>query len=827
MNLTKNLTSVLMASTILIGGSLISANDAQANAWMVKKVSKATQPYCAMIKRYSNERVLSFAQRDSAQISAAIDFGDKFLDKGRAYSITLSDGDGFSRRFEVKPASSSAVVVKLNRKDPILERIAAKGDLSVNIAGVLSTFNVSDLDKGLEQLETCHSGATPMRSADASSSMAERMADIAPAAGDSVNDADATSAAHSLYSRTANAKINELENGKNKLEAALQENQAKLAALENKVLSTENVAKTQQNGLVNQVSTMQSTLEKQSLDMAKMKVQLADSNEKIAFYQGMEGQRHEIESKLQAAEANLANAMQQNSALSSQIATLQASSAQASEQATVIGQLNAQITQLQQANTNLTQQTATLQHSSAQASDQATVISQLNAQIMQLQQANTNLTQEIASLRQSAMNVQQVNATVSQKDIEIQNLHSALQSAQATISSLEQGIANMQPAAGLETPDAEIMALEAQLTAVEMEKKNLQADISTMQRQIKTDNSEIIVARLEKSLDEANKALDRAGKENASLYQKFIQTEKQLSEAKLTPNDSKNWDVQKATSRYNEAQREIRRLAMHLESSKQQCSVEKENIEKLLFDPKITSQQQQDKLAALEAKLHDASKVQQNCDAKMAELNQKSVITREKLDHVTMTMAAQAHELEAAQRVAEIAPAAGMTSTPAAVKMATAPKDVQKEDRSIALVNVLNGANMDLSNEITKYTTSIQLHGASFDQGYSWTSGAVTGSYERFSVKSGALDTWTSAYNNALSAQCSGDFAVMPSKKSSAQLSANDVACVNGDVGTTSSLVFTQNGDYLDVYKLSGNIQDMTKLMDSRDKISASVKKSL
>ncbi len=795
MNLTKNLTSVLMASTILIGGTLISANDAQANAWMVKKVSKATQPYCAMIKRYSNERVLSFAQRDSSQISAAIDFGDKFLDKGRAYSITLSSGDGFSRRFEVKPASSSAVVVKLNRKDPILQHIADKGDLSVNIAGVLSTFNVADLGKGLEQLETCHSGATPMLSADASDSMAESMANIAPASGDSAM--EEPSATHSLYSRTANAKIIELEQSKYSLEKALKENEAKLTALQNKVLSTENASKTQQSSLVNQVNALQSTIEKQSYDMSQLKTQLADSNEKIAFYQGMDGQRQEIESKLQAAEANLANATQQNSALSAQIATLQGSSAQASEQSTIISQLNAQISQLQQANANLTQ-------------------------------ANTALTQEIATLRQNAIGAQQASLSVSQKDAEIANLHAALQSAQATISSLEAGIANMQPAAGTETAptDAlEVATLEAKIKAVQMEKKNLQADLSTLQRQMKTDNSEIVVARLEKALADSHKALDRAGKENAELYQKFIDAEKELSEAKLTKNDSKNWDVQKATSRYNEAQLEIRRLAMHLENSKKQCDVEKQNIEKLLFDPKITSQHQQEKLTALESKLHEATNMQQQCDAKMAELNQKSLITQEKLDHVTMTMAAQAHELEAMQqqRMADIAPAAGMVSAPAMANIPAA----AKEDRSIALVNVLNSANVELNNEIQKYTTSINLNGAEYDQGYSWTSGKITGSYERFAIQSGSLETWSSAYNNALSAQCSGDFAVMPSKKSSGKVRANDVACVNGDMGTTSSIVFTQNGQYLDVYKLSGNIQDMTKLMDSRDQISSSVKKSL
>ncbi len=783
MTIRKNLTSVLLTGTMLLGGSLIGMNQAEANAWMVKKVSKASQPYCAMIKRYSNDRVLSFAQRDNAEISTAIDFGDKFLDKGRAYSITLSDGSGFSRRFEVKPASSSAVVIKMNRKDPILERIAQKGDLDVNIAGVVSTFNVADLDKGLDQLETCSIGAPTMRSADASSSAAA-MADIAPAAGDSV--VDTQSSAHTLYSTAANAKIRELETAKKDLEASIKANEAKIADLENQLLSKENVAKTQQNALVNEVTNLKAALEQQSFETSQLKVKLTDRDEKIAFYQSTEGQVSDLQSKLTAAEANLAAAMEQNNALSAQIVSLQSTTEQIGDQAAVIGQLN--------------------------------------AQIAQLQQANTSLNQQIAQLRTASANASQSAAVVSQKDMEISNLHSALQSAQSTIASLQQALADSAPAAGDSAEDIanaeHISALGAKLKAVEAEKQSLNMQLSALQREMDTaqrettDTSkfELTIARLEKALDEANRSLDKAGKENAALYQKMVQTEKELEEVRVTKNDSKNWDVQKATSRYEEAQREIRRLAMHVENSKKQCEIEKAEIEQLLFDPKITEKEQQQKLSALEGKITELNKAQQSCEAQVAELNAEAS---------AMKMAAiQAKE------IAQIQPAAGMAA-PAVAKAPETVAATKMEDRSIALISVLKDANLEMNTELKNINQPLNVADARFEQGYSWKSGKITGSYERFVVKGGDAASWAGAYNNALSAQCSGDFAVMPSKKNTASISANDTACVNGDFGTTTSIVFTQNGDYLDVYKLSGSIQDMTKLMDSRESIASSVGKSL
>ncbi len=776
MTIRKNLTSILLTGTILLGGSVLITPNAEANAdaWMVKKVSKASQPYCAMIKRYSNDRVLSFAQRDDAEISTAIDFGDKFLDKGRAYSITLSDGDGFSRRFEVKPASSSAVVIKMNRKDPIIERISQKGDLSVNIAGVVSTFNVADLDKGLDQLESCSIGAPAMRSADASSASA--MANIAPAAGDSV--IDTQSSAHSLYSTAANAKIRELEAAKKDLERAIKENEGKIAALENQILSTENNAKTQQVALVNEVTNLKAALEQQAMETSQLKVKLTDRDEKIAFYQSMDTQVSELQSKLSAAEANMAAAMQQNNALSAQIVTLQSASSQVGEQGAMIGQLN--------------------------------------AQIAQLKQMNTSLNQEIAQLRNAAAAATPNMAAVSQKDAEIARLN-------ATIASLQQALAASAPAAGDSAEDManaqHISALGAKLKAVEAEKEALNVQLAAMQREMDTvsrgqmDDSkyQLTISRLEKALDEANFSLDKAGKENAALYQKMVQTEKALEEVRLTKSESKNWDTEKATARYEEAQREIRRLAMHLENSKKQCEMEKADIEQLLFDPKITAKEQQQKLSSLETKIGELNKAQQSCAAKLAEYDDMAHGGK-----VAMNQAAAA---------AQIQPAAGAMPAVVSVPEASAPVI---EDRSVALISVLKDSKVADDAKLKEYKSPLNVANADYEQGYSWTSGNITGSYERFVVKGNSdLAAWSGAYNTALSEMCSGDFAVMPSKKNTASISANDTACVNGDFGTTTSIVFTQTGDYLDVYKLSGTIQDMAKLMDSRENIAKSVGKAL
>lgn len=65
-----------------------------------------------------------------------------------------------------------------------------------------------------------------------------------------------------------------------------------------------------------------------------------------------------------------------------------------------------------------------------------------------------------------------------------------------------------------------------------------------------------------------------------------------------------DWNLEQATRRYNEAEREIRRLGSQLEQSRSRCAAEKKEIEYMLFDPAIATQQQISKLMTLESEVN-------------------------------------------------------------------------------------------------------------------------------------------------------------------------------------------------------------------------------
>lgn len=69
---------------------------------------------------------------------------------------------------------------------------------------------------------------------------------------------------------------------------------------------------------------------------------------------------------------------------------------------------------------------------------------------------------------------------------------------------------------------------------------------------------------------------------------------------------SENWNLEKAAKRYNEAERQLKRLGQQLQEERAACTVEKQELETLLFDPTLTDEAQLAKLAQLRRELDQA-----------------------------------------------------------------------------------------------------------------------------------------------------------------------------------------------------------------------------
>lgn len=103
-------------------------------------------------------------------------------------------------------------------------------------------------------------------------------------------------------------------------------------------------------------------------------------------------------------------------------------------------------------------------------------------------------------------------------------------------------------------------------------------------------------------LAELKNLVEKLKAENIALNNELKTTVRASEEERLSIS-SENWNLEQATMRFNEAERQIKRLGQELQQERAQCAAEKKDLEASLFDPQITGQEQLARLAALEEEL--------------------------------------------------------------------------------------------------------------------------------------------------------------------------------------------------------------------------------
>ncbi len=105
-----------------------------------------------------------------------------------------------------------------------------------------------------------------------------------------------------------------------------------------------------------------------------------------------------------------------------------------------------------------------------------------------------------------------------------------------------------------------------------------------------------------RKISELESSLAEMKKENMALNNE-LKSSLDAGKTEQVSIASENWNLERASQRYNEAERELKRLGMQLQQERAQCMVQKQELETQLFDPRLTSQEQLAHLAELEQKL--------------------------------------------------------------------------------------------------------------------------------------------------------------------------------------------------------------------------------
>ncbi len=110
-------------------------------------------------------------------------------------------------------------------------------------------------------------------------------------------------------------------------------------------------------------------------------------------------------------------------------------------------------------------------------------------------------------------------------------------------------------------------------------------------------------------VSEMEKMIRELNQENSKLEGELEGALKE-SEQEHASVSSENWNLERATMRYNEAERQIDRLGKQLQRERAACTQDTSKLENMLFDPEVTNSQQIARLTALEREI-EAAKAEQ------------------------------------------------------------------------------------------------------------------------------------------------------------------------------------------------------------------------
>ncbi len=609
--------------------------------------------------------------------------------------------------------------------------------------------------------------------------------------------------------------------------------------------ATKNIADLQmKNGQSAQMAGELSLMQKQNTDA---KIQLDAANATIGQLQAKVAQGNAATEQLSALQGQSTAMKAQLDAANGTVAQLQAKAAQgsaAAEQVSVLQKQSADMkAQLDAANSTIAQlQTKAAQGSSAaeqvavlqkQSADMKVQLDAANSTIAQLQtkvaQGNA-VTEQLAMLQKENADLKAQLGTSNALTAQLQTKAAQGTTAAEQVATLQKQNAEMK--AQLDTANANVAQAQAKLaqmpaapvidqTAVK-ENESLKQQITALQaavaaKPVAVDNSEQISAlQGENSALKQQLATVRSAPIEDSEAVKHLQT--QLESARLENETLKqqldkvitasaggnSWDLEQATKRYQESQREIRRLAALVQQEKQARKQDHDAMEAKLFDPAITEQMQQAKLDEMQRRIAELEGRNPNA-VPVASVEAENA-------PVNVAAVAPAAGIEQAQQTAKpVMPVASAVVSPVA-----SVKFQSRED----YIRMLQGAGINIRGDVQ----SVETGNADSYRAYRWKTDSLFGSAEQRAMKDGkGFDAAVNDYLDRAKSRCDGDFAAVPSDVtiSSEKVKSFEFACLGNKANTSASVMFSYGDDVMTILAHEGKSEAMDLAMEARDRMAS------
>lgn len=596
-------------------------------AWALTKVDRSAQggnSYCTLSRKYDDNIVLSLGRNQTEEYSLAIDFQKQTFDKDKSLKINLQPGPGQIRAYDMMPTSDKALVIRLGWDTGFFDALNSSQQMKVKIADKSYAFAMPEVAKGQGELQDCMEG---LKAAAKGGETAPQTKDVLAAGAGGSKDFDAGKVdTGKIVVASADAKAQVAEQ-----EKSILKNFADSITAQEPVARGDDEAPKRKNfnASKQKEKAAPAAAPEPEIAAAKTEAPLPPPMVKPESAPAAElVKRPEPSKPMTLAEMDAPKPF-----------TTPAPVIVAPEPAL-----------------------AKIAPAAAAGGDTARM-----DEIASLQKRLDQLTAENAALKQKSA----ANAAPSPEiSKQVETLTAEKKTLQDKIASLE--AENAQKAKPEDVAKVEARAKELEIKNTQLEESLRNAQVRIGETAINTESKAL------RQIADLEVKLEAAKTDNANLAKQMESLKVQQEDGRLSA-VAGDWNLEQATKRFNEAEREIKRLGLQLEQERMSCNREKAEIEQMLFDPAVADQKQVERLSALESELNAAKAqiadqtklVQGAVDQQLAAKTQAA--EAEKLA-LTQQLAAAQQELVAAKAQN---PAAVQQQVAAEVAKAKAASDAQ------------------------------------------------------------------------------------------------------------------------------------------------------
>ncbi|MCB1720156.1 MAG: hypothetical protein KDI11_00170 [Alphaproteobacteria bacterium] len=214
---------------------------------------------------------------------------------------------------------------------------------------------------------------------------------------------------------------------------------------------------------------------------------------------------------------------------------------------------------------------------------------------------------EMLPMPDEALTLASIETPAQEEKLAVVETEEATPPAETLLEPVEEKEIDVAEASALETPPAEPEHIQSSTPPVKVHKESYSSEADFTEIEPAAAASNIATQDLRKQVLSLESIVQNLKDENTALTNE-LQTALRESEEERLSISSENWNLESATMKFNEAERQIKRMGQQLQKERAKCKAEKQELEAMLFDPQVTSDAQLARLAELESQLMKARK---------------------------------------------------------------------------------------------------------------------------------------------------------------------------------------------------------------------------